>query len=427
MIIILIALFFFLAFLGLPIAFSLGFSSLIYIIIRGYPLELIIQRMFSITQSFPLLAIPFFILLGQLVVHGGLIKRLLKISNLLVGRFRGSLALISIVASFIFAGMSGSSVADAAGIGSVLIPAMKEEGYDDGFNTAINATSSTLGVIIPPSIDMVIVGWIAGISVGKLFLGGVIPGILIASTMFIYTIYISKKRNYPRSAEFDKLTISQVIPVLKDSIWGLIIPIIIIASILSGFATPTEVSVIAVAYTLFISTFIYKELTLDGFIKSIKETIITTAVVMAVVTTANVFSWLMMYENLPEIICNKLISMSANPIIILLLIDVMLLIAGMFIDMVPGLLLFGPFLFPVITQLGIDPIHFGVVIVVALAIGLYTPPVGTTLFVSCKIAKVPIDRVLKDLIPFFIMGSLIVFLISLFPKLVTWFPYLVFK
>ena len=251
MILILIGLFFLLMFLGLPIAFSLGLSSLMYIIVRGYPLEIMVQRMFSMTQSFPLLAIPFFILLGQLAGYGGMAKRILKFSQVLVGHLRGSLGLVSVVASMVFAGMSGSAVADAAGIGSILIPAMKKAGYDDGFNTAINATSSTLSVIIPPSIPMVVLGWVTSVSVGSLFLGGAIPGLVITASMFLYTLYIAKKRNYPVSST--KPTLREILSTAKEVIWALIVPVVIILSILTGVATPTEVAVLAVVYTLLVS------------------------------------------------------------------------------------------------------------------------------------------------------------------------------
>lgn len=420
MILLLVVLFFALMFLGLPIAFALGLSSLTYILIMGYPLEAMVQRMFSMTQSFPLLAIPFFILLGQLVSYGGMAKRILKFSQVLVGHMPGSLGLVSVVASMVFAGMSGSAVADAAGIGSILIPAMKEDGYDDGFNTAINATSSTLGVIIPPSIPMVVLGWVTSVSVGRLFLGGAIPGILIGLSMFAYTIYIAKKRKYPTSS--GRPTLREILAVTKESIWGLVVPLLIIYSIVAGVATPTEVAVVAVAYTLLVSIFVYRELTWQGFVQSVRDTAISTVVVMAVVVTSGLFSWLMAYERVPQMLADWILSLTSNPTVVLLIINVMLLVAGCFIDLVPNILLFAPILFPLIQQLGIDPVHFGVVMVVNLALGLYTPPVGTTLFVSCNIAGVSIEKVAKDLIPFFVMGVAIVLLITYVPGIVMWLP-----
>lgn len=425
MILILIGLFFLLMFLGLPIAFSLGLSSLMYIIVRGYPLEIMVQRMFSMTQSFPLLAIPFFILLGQLAGYGGMAKRILKFSQVLVGHLRGSLGLVSVVASMVFAGMSGSAVADAAGIGSILIPAMKKAGYDDGFNTAINATSSTLSVIIPPSIPMVVLGWVTSVSVGSLFLGGAIPGLVITASMFLYTLYIAKKRNYPVSST--KPTLREILSTAKEVIWALIVPVVIILSILTGVATPTEVAVLAVVYTLLVSIFVYKELTWQGFVSSIRSTAISTVVVMAVVTSSGLFSWLLAYERLPQALSQAILSVSSNPTVVLLIINAMLLIAGMFIDLVPNILLFAPILFPLAGQLGIDPVHFGVMMVVNLAIGLYTPPVGTTLFVSCNVAEVPIERVARDLVPFAVMGVAVLLLIVFVPGVVTWLPRMVFR
>lgn len=425
MILILIGLFFLLMFLGLPIAFSLGLSSLMYIIVRGYPLEIMVQRMFSMTQSFPLLAIPFFILLGQLAGYGGMAKRILKFSQVLVGHLRGSLGLVSVVASMVFAGMSGSAVADAAGIGSILIPAMKKAGYDDGFNTAINATSSTLSVIIPPSIPMVVLGWVTSVSVGSLFLGGAIPGLVITASMFLYTLYIAKKRNYPVSST--KPTLREILSTAKEVIWALIVPVVIILSILTGVATPTEVAVLAVVYTLLVSIFVYKELTWQGFVSSIRSTAISTVVVMAVVTSSGLFSWLLAYERLPQALSQAILSVSSNPTVVLLIINAMLLIAGMFIDLVPNILLFAPILFPLAGQLGIDPVHFGVMMVVNLAIGLYTPPVGTTLFVSCNLAEVPIERVARDLVPFTVMGVAVLLLIVFVPGVVTWLPRMVFR
>lgn len=425
MILLLVVLFFVLMFLGLPIAFALGLSSLTYILVMGYPLEAIVQRMFSMTQSFPLLAIPFFILLGQLVSYGGMAKRILKFSQVLVGHLPGSLGLVSVVANMVFAGMSGSAVADAAGIGSILIPAMKEDGYDDGFNTAINATASTLGVIIPPSIPMVVLGWVTSVSVGRLFLGGAIPGILIGLTMFVYTIYIAKKRKYPTSSA--RPTLKEVLAVTKESVWGLVVPLLIIYSIVTGIATPTEVAVVAVAYTLLVSIFIYRELTWQGFVQSIRDTATSTVVVMAVVVTSGLFSWLMAYERVPQMLADGILSLTSNPLVVLLIINVMLLVAGAFIDLVPNILLFAPILFPLIQQLGIDPVHFGVVMVVNLALGLYTPPVGTTLFVSCNIAGVSIEKVARDLIPFLAMGVAILFLITYVPGIVMWLPNMFLK
>ncbi|HHY46785.1 MAG TPA: TRAP transporter large permease [Firmicutes bacterium] len=340
MVALLIGVFFLLMFLGVPIALALGMASLFYIVLQGYPLEVMIQRMFSMTQSFPLLAIPFFILLGQLVTYGGFVGRIIRFSKALIGHLTGALGLIMVVANMIFAGMSGSAVADTAALGSVLVPAMKREGYDAGFIAALNATAGTLGVIIPPSIPMVVFGWITEVSVGQLFLGGAIPGLIIGGLMFVYVWWVASRRGYPRTE--GRASMSEIWAALKESILAVIMPLLIIISIVTGVATPTEVSVVGVAYAFVVGMFVYRELNWAKFLQALKDTVISTSVVMIVVCTSGLFSWLLSYERFGNTVADFILSLSRDPQVVLVIITLAMLVAGCFIDLVPNLLLFVP-------------------------------------------------------------------------------------
>ncbi len=423
MMIIYILILFILAFIGLPIAFALGASTLFFVKVgTRLPLTIVFQRMFVGIDSFPFMAIPFFMLAGVLMNEGGLNKRILNFSRALVGHFYGGLSAVSIIASMIFAGISGSSVADASGLGSILIPAMKEEGYGNEFSASINAVSSTVGIIIPPSIPMILAGVATALSIRDLFLGGAIPGIIVGLSMLIVSTLISKKRDYPK---YDKVSLTGLIKSFISAFPALVAIIIILGGILSGIFTPTEASVIAVVYAFIMGYFFYDEIELKVLPGLLKEVGISSSIVLFIIASASAVTWVLAYLRLPQQLAAFLPTIFPNPTVMLLALSVIFLIAGTFIDVSPGVILFGPILLPAIKAVGADPVHFTVIMVFALAIGLFTPPVGTTLFLSCHIAKTEILPTVKETIPFFFIMTAVLILIAVIPQLVMWVPSLV--
>lgn len=417
----LFALFFIAILLGIPLAFSLGISSLIYLIVEvnTMPWGVIAQRLFEGANSFPLMAIPFFILAGALMNYGGLAKKLVDIAHFLVGFIRGGLAIVNIVGSMFFAGISGSSVADTAAIGSLLIPAMTERGYKKEFSVAVTASSSTIGVIIPPSIPMVLVGVIGGLSIGRLFLAGAIPGIMLGFALMVVSYLISKKENYPKEKA---PSFSKIVSSLKEGIFALIMPLMILGGIIGGIFTPTEAGAVAALYSFIIGFFVYKKLKLADLPKILYDTLTNTAAIMFLVAVASLFGWILSYERIPQIIANAMLSITENQILILLLINIFLLMIGCVMDMTASLIILTPMFMPLIKTLGIDPIHFGVIMVLNLSIGLFTPPLGVCLIVPCQLAEKKISDVLKDILPFFIACVVVLFLITYLPGLVTFLP-----
>jgi tripartite ATP-independent transporter DctM subunit len=409
--------------IGLPIAFSMGLSGVVYILSMGIPLSVAAQRFFSNTQSFSFLAVPFFILAGNIMVQSGIAKRIINFANVLVRHLPGGLACVSVVTSMIMAGVSGSSVADAASVGSILIPEMKRKGYPDAFSAAINATSSVVGIIIPPSSTMIVIAWIANLSVAKLFLAGAIPGIIIGLVFLIQTIWISKKNNYPRE---ERATIKEIFKAMFESIWALILPIFLIGAIVFGIATPTEAASLSAIYALLVGLVVYRSLDLKKIYQALLDTAKSTTIVMLVVCSASIFTWILIRENIPTMIASGLLGLNLPTPLLLFLMVFILFIAGMIMDNVPNLFIFIPIYMPIILELGMDPIHFAIVILCALALGLFTPPVGTTLFISCNLAKISIESTVKDLMPFFISGMIIVLSILYIEPLVMWLPRLVF-
>lgn len=417
----LFALFFIAILLGIPLAFSLGISSLIYLIVEvnTMPWGVIAQRLFEGANSFPLMAIPFFILAGALMNYGGLAKKLVDIAHFLVGFIRGGLAIVNIVGSMFFAGISGSSVADTAAIGSLLIPAMTERGYKKEFSVAVTASSSTIGVIIPPSIPMVLVGVIGGLSIGQLFLAGAIPGILLGFALMLVSYLISKKENYPKE---QVPSFRKIVRSVKEGILALIMPLMILGGIIGGIFTPTEAGAVAALYSFIIGFFVYKKLKLADLPGILYDTLTNTAAIMFLVAVASLFGWILSYERIPQIIANAMLSITENQILILLLINIFLLMIGCVMDMTASLIILTPMFMPLIKTLGIDPIHFGVIMVLNLSIGLFTPPLGVCLIVPCQLAERKISDVLKDILPFFIACVVVLFLITYLPGLVTFLP-----
>jgi tripartite ATP-independent transporter DctM subunit len=424
MIAIMVVLYFALMLVGVPIAVSIALSSLVYIVAKDIPLAMAAQRFFSNTQSFPFLAVPFFILSGNIMVQGGVARRLIKFADSLVRPLPGGLALVSVITSMIFAGISGSSAADAAGIGSILIPSMKEKGYDSSFSCAINATTSIVGIIIPPSSTMVILGWLTGISIAKMFLGGAIPGILISVCYFIITIVISLRRNYPREKV---ASIKEILANLKGSFFALVMPLIIVGGIVFGIATVTEIAAAAAVYSLIISLFVYRSINLRGIFVALKESAYATSIIMFIVGASNIFTWILIREGIPKAILAVVVNLHLPNIAVLFTICGIMLIAGTFIEMIPNMFLFVPVFMPVAVAIGMDPVHFGVLMIIVLAIGMFTPPVGTTLYISCHIAKIEIEDCYKDLVPFFLGALLVVALVLSIPSITMFLPTLLFK
>ena len=409
---------------GVPIAFALGLAGIGYILSStSLPLLIAFQRMFASMDSFPFMAIPFFMLAGNLMYAGGLADRIVELSRCLVGHLRGGLANVSIVANMFFGGVSGSSVADASALGSILIPAMVKEGYDPGFAATINATASTVGIIIPPSIPMILVGVATGMSIRELFLGGLVPGILVGVGMLFITTFISRRRHFPC---FKRPTAKEVFRAVYRGVPAFVMVLIILGGIMGGIFTPTEASVVAVLYALLIGL-LYRELTWSGLKKALLDAAISSAVVMMVISTAGLMTWLLAYSTIPQQLAAYLTKVIHSPLELMLILGTAFLIAGTVLDVSPAVLLFGPVLLPVVQALGIDPIYFGVIMVFGLAIGLFTPPVGTTMILSAYLADVSILEISRQSIPYLVLMITLLFLLIVWSDLVLWIPTLLFR
>jgi len=409
-------------FLGIPIAMSLGLSALVaFFIEQGSRMNvpMITQRMQYGINNFVLLAVPLFILSARLMNTAGITTRLFNFATTMVGFLPGGLGHANCVASLIFAGMSGAAVADAAGLGQVELKAMKDAGYDREFSVAITAASSTIGPIFPPSIPFVIFGLVAGVSVGRLFLGGVVPGILMTVALMAMVWVYAKKRNYPRTP-FP--TFRLFVKSFVDALLPLLTPTILLGGIWTGWFTPTEAAAMAVAYALILGTLIYRELTwkdtLQVFIDSAKDT----AALGFIVAAASFYGWLLMRTGAPAAMVDALLGISRDPLILLLIINLILLVVGCFFETIVAILILGPILMQVVTKVGIDPVHFGLIMVLNLMIGLLTPPFGMVLFVMVQVGGISFERVVRATAPFIIPLIVVLALITVFPPLVTWVP-----
>jgi tripartite ATP-independent transporter DctM subunit len=408
-----------------PIAFALGISASLTMMYLGLPLMNVAHNLVKGVNSFSLLAIPFFILAGEIMGQGGISKRLIMFSNIIVGRMRGGLAMVNVLSSMFFGGISGSSVADTSSIGSIMIPMMEEQGYDKDYAVNVTITSSTQGIIIPPSHNMIIYSMAAGgLSIGKLFLGGMIPGILLGITLMVLSYVIAVMRKYPKG---DKVGLKQALKVTRDSILGLFTAVIIVGGVLSGHFTATESAAIATVYAFVITFFVYRDIPLKQMIDILKKSVHTLAIVLSVISSSAIFAWLMAYLKVPELITTSLLGISDNKYVLLIIVNVVLLLLGMIMDMAPLIMIATPILLPVTTSIGMDPIQFGVVMLLNLGIGLITPPVGATLFVGCSIGKISIEKIAKSLIPFYIVFAAYVLLITFIPQITLFLPNLLMK
>ncbi len=405
--------------LRFPIAFALGLSCLAYLVIKGIPLIIVPMKMYSGIDVFVLLSIPGFILAGNLMNQGGLTEKIISFCNHLTGHIRGGLALANIGASMLFAGISGTAISDTASIGSVLIPAMKKEGYDADFACAITAASSTVGPIIPPSVPMIIAATLSGLSVGRLFLAGAIPGFLLGFGLMFVAYYISVKKKY---RTFPKSTFMQIIKGFFDTFWSLLMTFIILFGIIGGIFTPTEASIIAVFYAMLVGVFVYKKLNVKNIMVIVLESMKTSASLMVLIGFANLFGWILITEQLPQIISTEILNFSDNKYVVLLLINILLILVGTFMETIAALLILFPILLKVAIGVDVDPIHFAVIALLNLMIGLTTPPLGVCLFVSASIGKVSIGEVSKAGLPFLLVSLLVLTLITLFPEISLFLP-----
>lgn len=419
MTLILFATFFILLFLNIPIAFSLFISSTLALSYGGIPLVAVVQRAVTATDSFILLAIPFFMVAGNLMGAGGISNRLISLANSTVGSVRGGLAHVNVLTSMLFAGITGSAVADTSAVGSIIIPAMEEDGYSSEFSVGVTACSSVIGVIIPPSIPFVLYGVVTGVSIGKLFLGGVIPGILIGLSQMIISYFIAKKNNYGTVTKF---SFKNFLKSFSNSYLALLMPLIILGGIIFGIVTPTEAAIVATIYAFIIGFFVYKELNLEMMPKLLLESAKTTATVMFMIAGAYLYGWVITNDQVPQKLVVFATSITTNPQIILLFLVFIYLVTGLFMDLGASIILLCPIFFPLIQALGIDPMFFGIITVISLAIGLVTPPVGACLFVASKIGRVPILKGAKASLPFIlaIFGLLLLFV--MFPSIITAVP-----
>ena len=418
---ILIGSFFVLMAIGVPIAYSLGLASLIGALWIDIPLDAVMIQIASGVNKFSLLAIPFFVLAGAIMAEGGMSRRLVAFASVLVGFIRGGLSLVNILASTFFGGISGSAVADTASIGSVLIPEMEKKGYPRDFSTAVTVSGSVQAILIPPSHNMVIYSLAAGgtVSIAALFMAGVLPGLLLGAMLAALCLYTAHKRNFPKG---DPIPLRQALKMCAEALWGLMTMVIILGGILTGVFTANESASIAVLWAFFVTMFIYRDYRWRDLPKLMHRTVKTVTVVMILIGFAASFGYLMTLMQIPLKVTTFFTSLSSNRTVILLLINVMLLVLGCLMDMSPLILILTPILLPVVKVLGIDPVHFGMIMMVNLGIGLITPPVGAVLFVGSAVGKLPIERVVRAMGPFFVILLLVLLLVTYIPAISLWLP-----
>jgi tripartite ATP-independent transporter DctM subunit len=407
--------------IGMPVAYSLGLAALIGAVWIDLPLDAVMIQIASGVNKFSLLAIPFFVLAGAIMAEGGMSRRLVAFASVLVGFVRGGLSLVNILASTFFGAISGSSVADTASIGSVMIPEMVKKGYPRDFATALTVSGSIQATLIPPSHNAVIYSMAAGgsISVAALFMAGVFPGLLLGLTLAIYCLYIARKRNFPKG---DPIPLKQAIRICIEALWGLMTMVIILGGILSGVFTATESASIAVLWAFFVTMFIYRDYKWHELPKLMHRTVKTVAIVMILIGFAAAFGYIMTLMQIPMQVTQLLTSMTSDKVLILLAINVMLLVLGTLMDMAALILILTPILLPVVKAVGVDPVHFGMIMIVNLGIGLITPPVGTVLFVGSAVGKLPIEKVVRALLPFFALLVVVLGIVTFVPALSLWLP-----
>jgi len=406
--------------LRFPIAYSLGIASVVTVMYLKMPVEMVAQNTVRGINAFSLMAVPFFIISGELMSQGGIANRLVNLANALVGWMRGGLAIVNIVASMFFGGISGSSAADTASLGPILIPMMNKQGYDNEFSTSITCASSVQGMLIPPSHNMVIYAMVAGsVSVGALFLAGFVPGILLGIFLLIYSLIVSKKRNYPKG---DPFNFRNVLVAFKDSIFGLITVLIVVVGVIGGIFTATEAAGLSVVWAFIVTFFIYKEIPLKQFWTILGTSLRTISMVMIIIGTSAAFGWLLAFLKVPEMVAGGILTMTTNKILVLLIINLILFVFGMFMDMAAIITITTPILLPIAMAVGMDPVHYGAMMVLNLGIGVLTPPVGNTLFIGAAISGLKIEQLAKAMIPMYIVMVITLMVITYFPAVVMTLP-----
>lgn len=401
--------------IGVPIAVSLGMaSSTIFLLEGNVSVVALIQRMYNSVGSFPLLAIPFFILAGNLMESGGISRRLIHLANVVFGRVKGGLAIVSIIACAFFAAISGSAAATTAAIGSLLIPAMIKKGYDKDFSTAVQAAGGTIGVMIPPSVPLVLYGVMSGVSIGNLFIAGILPGLLVIVSLLILVYVISWHRGYGGG---EKFTFKEFLQAFADAILALLMPVIILGGIYGGIFTPTEASVVAVVYGLIVGLVIYREIKFKDLVEIFSKSAVISAVIMFIIAGASVFGYYLTRARIPKELTDTVLGITDNWIIALLIINGLLLFIGTFLETSAAIIILTPILVPIVSALGIDLTHFGIIMIFNLAIGFITPPVGLNLFVAANIANTKFERLIRAIIPFIVIMILDIIIISFIPSI----------
>ena len=419
-ILILLGSFFIMIFLRFPIAYAVALSSILCLLSQGLPLTTICQQMVKGINSFSLMAVPFFITMGCLMGSGGISEKLIALANACVGWMRGGMAMVNIVASYFFGGISGSAAADTASLGSLLIPMMVDQGYDGDFSTAVTITSSCEGLLVPPSHNMVIYATTAGgISVGSLFLAGYIPGAVLALSLMIGSYIISVKRNYPKGEPF---SVKNLLKQLSVSFWALAAVLIVVVGVVCGVFTATESAAIAVVYSLIVSVYIYKGLDWKGVWNELENCINTLSIVLILIAPSSIFGFCLTRLHVPDMAANAIVGLTNNPILIALLLNLILLVLGCIMDMSPIILIATPILLPIAQSIGIDPIQFGIMVILNCGIGLLTPPVGAVLFIGSAVAKLPMEKVVKATLPFYLCMIITLLLVTFVPAISMFIP-----
>ncbi|WP_318245669.1 TRAP transporter large permease [Halomonas denitrificans] len=413
MMLLLLIAFFVLMLLGVPIAFTIGASTLATLVMQGTPLAVVPQQMFQGINTFALVAVPMFILTGDLMAQGAVSRKLVDFADSLFGFLKGGLSLVSVLAGMFFAAISGSGAATTAAVGSSLVPELKRKGYDPASAASLIAASGTIGVVIPPSVPMIIYAVIAQESVSDLFLAGFLPGLAMGLGLGGIALVQAHRRQYPHGSPLSLATIART---LRAASWGLMTPVIILGGIFSGIFTPSEAAVVAVVYALLVSLFVYRDLSLKDVYRVMIQSAVTTSVIMLVIATSAVLSWTLSSAQIPAQIASSVLSLSTNPYIVLLLVVAVILLTGVFIETASALIILTPVLLPLVTQLGIDPVHFGLIIVVGLAIGMITPPVAINLYVASSVTQLPLERITRAILPY-LLGLIGVLLLVVYVPL----------
>ncbi|MDY0091501.1 MAG: TRAP transporter large permease [Candidatus Vecturithrix sp.] len=412
--------------LGVPVGFAIGITSAIVLLVTGgfadFPFGLLALRMMRGVDSFSILAVPLFMLAANVMNASGVTDRIFRFANCLVGHLRGGLGHVNVLASMVFAGMSGTAVADAAGLGALEIKAMKEAGYDLGFSTGITGVSSVIGPIIPPSVGMIIYGWLSDVSIGSLFIGAVVPGILMGLALMVQIYFYALHSTGKIPPPAPRVTLQEFIQGSKDGFFALLTPIIIVGGIWSGAFTPTEAGAVASLYAVLLGIFIYKTLHLKQLLQVIRETTEFTGAILLIISFSMVYGWLLTRLQIPAKLAMLTISISSNPTLILFILLGFLTIVGCFMSVLSAITVFTPIMVPMIKQLGIDPLFFGIFMTITLSVGVVTPPFGNVIYVLVRISGLPFEKVVKSFLPFFTAIYLIIILLIFFPGLTTFLP-----